>query len=392
MSAEETVQCPNCGRNVLASAMENHNKFFCPKRPAVSESEVNKPAAGPDQPVVDAIVPPQTVDSVISELENASKSAASPKPEEASPAAASPTAPVPDTTRRHIFQSGESLPVPPAESNFWISQKHAAVLERASTLSQQGQIINLLIMGHTGCGKTTLARHFAARYGRPFYEVHCGALMDVEQWFGKDRLINGETLYRKSRFVQAVETPWCVVLLDEINRAHPEQLNGIFGLLDWRRSIYSDDLGYQIRVAEGVVFFATMNEGVDYYGVNPLDNALRDRFPRILRLSYPPVEAEEKLLVEAGADMETAGNLAKFAKYLRDATMPIPVSPRQLQTAVEEIGLGATLREAIELSIINKLDDEGMEKQALEALQLIDPNPYVEAESGQESDPNGGNW
>jgi len=56
----------------------------------------------------------------------------------------------------------------------------------------------------------------------------------------------------------------------------------------------------------------------------------------------------------------------------------VHVSPRQVLTAAEEIRMGASLREAVEVTIINRLEDSQDSKQVLETLQLIDPNPYAE--------------
>ena len=269
------------------------------------------------------------------------------------------------------------LHVPPDEPGFWVSPSNLERLGRVAQRSQAGECVNAIIRGPKGCGKTTLARVFAARWARPFYEVHCGAFVDVEQWFGKDRLTAGETWYRKARFIYAVETPFCVVLLDEINRTHPEVLNAILGLLDWRRSMWSDDLTYEVRVAPGVVFFATINEGEEFYGVNPLDAALRDRFPRTIRLDYPPRNAEAAILREHGLAPATADRLTEFAHTLRKSTRPVPISTRQLLVAAEEVLGGATLREAVETAIIFGIDDPAHEKAALQALQWVEDEPFV---------------
>jgi nitric oxide reductase NorQ protein len=273
--------------------------------------------------------------------------------------------------------NGVSLPVPPEEEGFWVSARNLERLGRVASRSARGEQVNVLVRGPKGCGKTTLARVFAARWQRPFYEVHCGAFVDAEQWFGKDRLTQGETWYRKARFVHAVETPGCVVLLDEINRAHPEVLNAILGLLDWRRSLWSDDLTYEVRVAPSVVFFATLNEGEEFYGANPLDAAVRDRFPRTVRLDYPPKREEMAILRAHGLAPRMAEKLTEFAHTLRKASRPVPVSTRQLLVAAEEICEGASLREAVETSIIFSTDDSALEKAALQALQWVEDNPFV---------------
>lgn len=271
--------------------------------------------------------------------------------------------------------NGLALAVPPKEQGFWVSSKNWERLGRVASRSEKGEQVNVLIRGPKGCGKTTLARVFAAHWRRPFYEVHCGAFVDAEQWFGKDRLNQGETWYRKARFIHAVETPSCVVLLDEINRAHPEVLNAILGLLDWRRSLWSDDLTYEVRVAPGVAFFATLNEGEEFYGANPLDAAVRDRFPRTVRLDYPPRREEAAILRSRGLSADIADKLTCFAFTLRQAARPLPVSTRQLLVAAEEICEGASLREAVETAIIFATDDLALEKVALQALQWVDANP-----------------
>ena len=274
-----------------------------------------------------------------------------------------------------------SLPVPLEEEGFWIAARNQERLGRIALRSERGEQVNVLIRGPKGCGKTTLARVFAARWGRPFYEVHCGSFVDAEQWFGKDRLNGGETWYRKARFIHAVETPGCVVLLDEINRAHPEVLNAILGLLDWRRAMWSDDLTYEVCVAPGVIFFATINEGEDFYGVNPLDAAVRDRFPRTVRLDYPPRREEASILHAHGLSLRLSEKLTDFAHTLRKAGRPVPVSTRQLLVAAEEICEGASLREAVETSVIFGIDDVSLEKVALQALQWIEGTPSVAQEN-----------
>ncbi len=279
-----------------------------------------------------------------------------------------------------VLQHGTArtaLAVPPREEGFWVSAKNIERLSRVASRSDRGEQVNVLIRGPKGCGKTTLARDFAARWSRPFYEVHCGAFVDAEQWFGKDRLNQGETWYRKARFIHATETPSCVILLDEINRAHPEVLNAVLGLLDWRRSLWSDDLTYEVRVAAGVVFFATLNEGEEFFGVNPLDAAVRDRFPRTVRLDYPPKREEAAILQSHGLSSPMAHKLTEFAHTLRKASRPVPVSTRQLMVAAEEICEGASLREAVETAIIFGTEDIALEKTALQALQWVEDEPFV---------------
>jgi len=202
--------------------------------------------------------------------------------------------------------------------------------------------------------------------------MHCGALVEPEQWFGKDRLNSSQTWYRMHRFVQALETPYAVVLLDEINRPHPEVLHALFGLLDWRRSMWVDDLGRDVSVAAGVVLFATINEGEDYT-VNPLDGALRERFGRALEMKYPPKrETAEILWRRTGCPKDTAEKLAELREAIhRNPHLQLHLSVRQLLIAAEEFVDCGDIREAILTSVINHMPEMQQKKAVLEVLQHL---------------------
>ena len=44
----------------------------------------------------------------------------------------------------------------------------------------------------------------------------------------------------------------------------------------------------EVVVAPGVVFFVTLDEGYEYVGTNPVDEALRDRMTYSVRMGSPP--------------------------------------------------------------------------------------------------------
>ena len=71
-------------------------------------------------------------------------------------------------------------------------------------------------------------------------------------------------------------------------------------------------------MAPGVVFFITLNEGYEYVGTNPIDEALRDRMTYSVRMSYVPRWVETSILVRRTAvDDDTAGELTEFARSVR---------------------------------------------------------------------------
>jgi len=372
------VPCPKCGRMIEQVALKRHLDFLCPHK--------DDPDPTPDNGAVAVMEKPKEQAVPVEAIEQAEEVVKKAPPEIAST----------DYEEKLVVETKEhetptAAPVkknalffPKVDPDFYIDPSHLRSLNRWAKMSDQGDILNILLLGERGTGKTTMGRQFAAMNKKLFYEEHCGAITDVEHWMGKDRLKSGETVYRASMFVQAISTPGTVVLLDELNRAHPEVLNAIFGLLDWRRSMWSDDLQMLVEVAEGVVFFGTMNEGDDYIGTNDLDSALRERFKRALKLVPPPSSVEEKILTRRGMKKDKAKLMVAFAEQIRKATDPIHVSPRQLATVADEMRLGATLKEAVEVALVNTLTDQ-QAATTLEALQWIEDNPYVADEDDQDS-------
>ncbi len=187
--------------------------------------------------------------------------------------------------------------VPKPLPDFWVEDRVTRELYIIAKLSGRGEIVNTKVLGPAGVGKTSLGWEFAASTKRPCFEVHWGMYQEPGEVWGKDRLsMEKGTYYEQARYVDALETQNCVVILDEPNRCHPEVLNTNFALWDWRRAAWVPDLRRMVRVAPGVVFFACMNEGGEYIGTNPMDKAIRERFGRTIRLTWPPPKVESKIL------------------------------------------------------------------------------------------------
>lgn len=201
---------------------------------------------------------------------------------------------------------------------------------------------NVALWGPTGAGKTTYAIQFAARFERPLYILNFGEVTEAEQLLGHWEARDGSTVWVDSDLVHAIQTPFAVILLDELNRgATAKVTNAAFELLDDRRSLGG------FPVAPGVIFFATLNEGVEYTGTDELDAAINDRFSEGVLISYSPRE-KEVLVNRYGADPATAERAVALANNLRGQ---FPLSLRVLGAAIEEIKFGASLSEALLFTI-----------------------------------------
>jgi len=198
--------------------------------------------------------------------------------------------------------------------------------------TDDGQIMNVMLFGAHGCGKSELAQQFAARTKRPFFETNAAFFREPRDFFGSKGARNGSTFWKKSEVIRALETPNCVVLLDEINRVtNPTVLNSLFSLCDHRRSANFDELG-TVRVAEGVTIWSAQNRGSMYTGTGIVDRALLDRYSISIEVSYLDAEHEAEVLVKrTGINKNLAVQLVKMAGLIRQ----------------KATGVGSTLRESI---------------------------------------------
>ena len=242
------------------------------------------------------------------------------------------------------FDAG--LTVPKAEEHFFLPKHVIENLERIKLLAKRHPV-NILVAGKQGCGKSTLVRQFAARNKRPLANFQIGILSEPGQLFGEHRLKDGETYYQEFLFPKAIQTPGCVIHLEEINRPeHPKALNMLFSVLAEDRKVWTDELGL-MNVADEVVFFATLNEGEEFVGTEMLDAALRDRF-YVSLLDYLPPEVETRVLyLKTGIDEADALTIVNVANKLRSNTQePMVVSTRHTLMIAEMMAVGATFEGA----------------------------------------------
>lgn len=245
----------------------------------------------------------------------------------------------------------DNLSIPQEDPYFYVSSDLADIFEKIHLLSKN-KPVNVLISGRQGCGKSSLVRQYAAIYQKPLSTFQVGILSEPGQLFGEYALEAGETRYKQFLFPEAIQTPNSVIHLEEINRPeHPKALNMLFSLLSDSRDVWLEELGH-IKVAEGVVFFATLNEGEDFVGTELLDAALRDRFYFLL-MDYLPNDVEKEVLVKkTGITASQADDIMTSLNYLRGhSDLRIDVSTRTALMVGDMMAVGASLRQALAVSL-----------------------------------------
>jgi len=352
----ERFPCPSCGYRAFSEGdLEAHQAHAHP-----SEDDGGGPPA--------SLAPPPEVKVAVVDP---------PAPEPASP-------PQPSTIH-------PALQVPQGDDTFWVEDKLVRLLHTVGKLSGKGQVVNVLLTGPKGTGKTSLPKEFAAAQGRPMFTVHCQLISERDDWWGSKELsLEKGTYFEQAAFLDAVETEGCVILLDEANRTHPENLNALFGFLDHRRTAWVPQIHREVAVAPGVAFFVTLNEGYEYVGTNPVDEALRDRMTYSIRMGYVPKRVEVSVLLKrTGVDRDTAEKLAEFARTARRSTkLRLPVSTRQLLGAATLVAEGMDLQDAVLYTVVNSCGEDVDRNALLQALQIIGNvgDAYVSGETGDDDE------
>nr|XP_020508278.1 midasin [Labrus bergylta] len=155
---------------------------------------------------------------------------------------------------------------------------------------------SVLLVGDTGCGKTTICQLFAALAGQKFFSVNCHLHMETSDFLGGLRPVRHthQTAGEDSRLFQWHDGPLVlamkeggVFLMDEISLADDSVLERLNSVLETEKSLVlaekgsgDDDDVEMIRATGGFRLVATMNPGGDF-GKKELSPALRNRFTEI---------------------------------------------------------------------------------------------------------------
>lgn len=271
---------------------------------------------------------------------------------------------------------------PGIDPHMFISESTLALMYAIENMSKINNINGKLI-GPQGCGKTETGVYFAALFNRPCIVVNCARIKSPMDWFGFRTVdADGVVKFIESDFVKGVETPNCVVVLDEFNRLASHGHNTIYPLLDSRRATYIDLLDRVVKVAPGVVFLAPMNIGDKFTGTFALDDAMEDRFMFGIKVDYLPYEIEYKILMNrTGINEEYAKKLAQLGRDIRTKSNDIsqaidkPVSTRQLINAAllvkEFIAMGKNPLVPLEYTITNNYTNEGGNNSSAHQIKLL---------------------
>lgn len=178
--------------------------------------------------------------------------------------------------------------------NIYVPENLRAIIPTLARIISDKEIVNVMLTGPAGFGKTSMFEAIAQRLDLEFVRFDCSLIQDTQHWFGTARAENGSTFFDKSRFWEVVERGNAVVLLDEANRLEPRLSNSLFPILDHSRRTLIENM--ELVCGPSIIFGVSMNVGFQYAGTEPVDLAWLRRMQIIEEIGPLPSEKEEEVL------------------------------------------------------------------------------------------------
>lgn len=221
------------------------------------------------------------------------------------------------------------------------------------------QQLPLLIKGPTGCGKTRLVEHMAARLGRPLITVSCHDDLSAADLVGRFLIGQGNTVWSDGPLARAVRSG-AICYLDEVVEARKDTTVVLHPLADDRRTLPIERTGEELAAPPGFMLVMSYNPGYQNL-LKGLKPSTRQRFLAI-DLGYPPPAIEQTIVqAESGLPADQAALLVRLAQALRGLTqhdLEETASTRLLVAAARLMRSGLPVLLACRVAIVNALTDD----------------------------------
>jgi cobaltochelatase CobS len=264
-----------------------------------------------------------------------------------------------------------------------------------TALSQLARGRNVMLYGPAGTGKTEWAQQLAARTGRPFALISCDTGTDASTLVGMTVPdASGGVTWQDGQLTRAIQTPGCVVCLDEPSVARPGALFVMQNVLA-NRMLFIAETGRRVCVAPGVLFLTTDNTNgtgggarKGYTDTNRLNAAFLDRFGVRVRVDYLPADREADVICAyTGCTPELANLLVSAATVTRAAAdnqqLSHGIGLRRLLAWSELLQDGIDAEYAFQSAVLNCAAEQDVETLREQCLLAYDQGNVTRALKGR---------
>ncbi len=226
----------------------------------------------------------------------------------------------------------------------------AILRSRAGIADPNRPIGSFLFLGPTGVGKTELAKALAQAL---FDDEKNLVRIDMSEYmekFSVSRLIGAPPGYvgydEGGQLTEAVRRkPYCVVLFDEVEKAHPEVFNVLLQVLDDGR--ITDSQGRTVDF-KNTILIMTSNLGSEYIleGITPegqISDSARKQVEGMLKMQFRPefLNRIDEIVFYKPLDRQEIGRivdllLAHLQKRLEDKQLKVLLTPAAKQMVIDQ--------------------------------------------------------
>jgi len=258
--------------------------------------------------------------------------------------------------------------IPEHDPNYHVDGELAEMLALGV---EQGD--NVMMVGPTGCGKTTLAEELAALINQPARRANLHGDVRSSDFVGEKVVeVDPETsqsviTWKDGILPEAMRNGYWL-LLDEVDAAPPQILFVLQAVLDSGKLILTSNHGEVVEPHPDFRIITTANttgRGDDtglYAGTNVLNEAFLDRFGTVIQHNYLPPKVEAGVVSKkTGVEIAAAQRCVEVARLVRNGfdneECYCTLSTRRLISWAKKIkALGA--QKAAKVAVLNKLNRE----------------------------------
>ena len=226
---------------------------------------------------------------------------------------------------------------------------------------------HVLIVGHTGTGKSSLVMQLAAQANIPLRRCNLNGETTVSDFLGRWTVRGKEMVYSEGILPTAMRNgDW--LLLDEIDAALPQILfvlqsvledNGKLVLLEKDNEVIPPHPDFRIIATANTI--GNGDETGLYAGTQILNEAFKDRFATVIYLDYPDEKNEIEIISRKVSKIKKTEvrRMVKCARQVREAfdreECCCTFSTRRLLAFANKFAQLGNLPKALELTVLNKL-------------------------------------
>jgi len=221
---------------------------------------------------------------------------------------------------------------------------------------------NILLESNPGMGKTKMASTISETLGMDFSRIQSTPDLMPSDITGTH--IVDESSGKAEFIFQQGPIFANMVLVDEINRATPKTQSALLEAMQEKQVTVGNN---SYSLDKPFFLIATQNP-IEQEGTYPLPEAQRDRFMMKLRLDFPDIDDETKIVERFSAELDYDPDLEKIVSKdelvdLQKFTREVPIADDIMKKAVEiirstrekeELDYGASPRASINLVLASK--------------------------------------